>query len=770
LAWRRRRWRGLTLVVLLAGIAAGAVLALAAGARRTASGPDRYTHHQGGDPDLILRQPFGPPLTEAIAQIPEVREARSMTFVSAFPVGADGPVLDPNPWAGDERALGSRPAEGRFTDAGAADEMTVNKPAADLLGVDVGDRLDIKSFSQAQVAGNEFRPGIPLRGPSFEATVVGIIESPSDLEDGTPSIYFSGHALRVHPDIGTVATFIAVRGEPGTTPQTLMTAIRSTLPEGTEVYEDESQLVTSATRRAIRLHVVALWVVVGVSALVAILLIVQLAARQVRNVDGDRETLRALGYEDRHFVTEATIRTAILGAAAAVVAVTAAITASAFFPIGSLRVVEPDAGIRPDLAVALIGGACVAITFVIAGVTTALRTSQRSRSPARLRPGVSDLLASTGAAPTLVNGVRFATTTTGARRSRPYAATLGVVAGIAGVVGALLVATSLVRLLHDPPLWGADYDALYGNPFARTDRDLVTPAAADPDVAGLTAATQESVALDGTDAPVLAYESIRGAILPVILDGRAPSAPNEIALGRILARDLDRSIDDTVTAIAADGSQHELRIVGYTVSPTDGGRGASMTFDALHSLVPDATRNLLLVDYRAGASRSAVQARLETVTYTPPDTDTVPPSVRAFELVIPAALALTIILALMVTAALTYHLASSVHRRTRDLAILRALGADRRQLRATVHWQACFVAAAGLVIGVPLGIAVGIRIHNSIANSLGVVPTVATPNLIALAMIAGVLVIANVSAIVPARRATRAPAAAILRESVTADT
>ena len=288
--WGRQRWRSLALVALLAGLAAGAVLALAAGARRTVSGPDRYTHHLGGDPELILRQPFGPPLTETIAQVPGVRETRSITFVSAFPVGADGPVLDPNPWAGDERALGGRPAEGRFTDPRAADEMTVNKPAADLLGVEVGDRLDINSFSQEQVAGNEFRPGIPLKGPSFEATVVGIVESPTDLEDRTASIYFSDAALRTHPDIGRVATFIAVRGQPGTTPQSLLTAIRSTLPEGIEVFEDESRLVTSATRRAIRLHVVALWVVVGVSALVAILLIVQLAARQVRNINVDRET------------------------------------------------------------------------------------------------------------------------------------------------------------------------------------------------------------------------------------------------------------------------------------------------------------------------------------------------------------------------------------------------------------------------------------------------------------------------------------------------
>jgi hypothetical protein len=46
---------------------------------------------------------------------------------------------------------------------------------------------------------------------------------------------------------------------------------------------------------------------------------------------------------------------------------------------------------------------------------------------------------------------------------------------------------------------------------------------------------------------------------------------------------------------------------------------------------------------------------------------------------------------------------------------------------------------------------------------------VATPALIALAVVAGILAVANLSAIAPARRATRVPGAAILREVVIAE-
>src|SRR5262245_24335035 len=272
--------------------------------------------------------------------------------------------------------------------------MTVNEPAADLLGVEVGDRLDVDSVSQEQVGRNEFRPGAPLRGPSFQVTVVGIVENPTDVEDGAPSIYFSGALLESYPDIGRVATLIAVRGEPGTTPQSILTAIRTTLPEGVDVYEQESRIVPSATRRAIRLHVVALWVVVVVSALVAILIIAQLAARQVRSATADREPLRALGYDDRQVVTEAAIGSAIIGVGATVVAVVVAIASSGLFPIGTLRVVEPELGVRPDLAVIVVGGASIVIAFAVAGAATALRPSVPKRSLGRVRPGVVELAAS----------------------------------------------------------------------------------------------------------------------------------------------------------------------------------------------------------------------------------------------------------------------------------------------------------------------------------------------------------------------------------------
>ena len=47
---------------------------------------------------------------------------------------------------------------------------------------------------------------------------------------------------------------------------------------------------------------------------------------------------------------------------------------------------------------------------------------------------------------------------------------------------------------------------------------------------------------------------------------------------------------------------------------------------------------------------------------------------------------------------------ASVRRRRRDLALLKTLGFTRRQLAATVAWQASIAVALGVIVGVPLGI------------------------------------------------------------------
>lgn len=103
-------------------------------------------------------------------------------------------------------------------------------------------------------------------------------------------------------------------------------------------------------------------------------------------------------------------------------------------------------------------------------------------------------------------------------------------------------------------------------------------------------------------------------------------------------------------------------------------------------------------------------------------------------------------------------LAFMVRQRTRELAIRHALGATPSHLRGLVLRQGAVMAGAGVVLGLAVALAGG-RLLRSLL--FGVNP--ADP--LALAGAAATLVgVALAAAYIPARRATRADALAVLRE------
>ena len=113
--------------------------------------------------------------------------------------------------------------------------------------------------------------------------------------------------------------------------------------------------------------------------------------------------------------------------------------------------------------------------------------------------------------------------------------------------------------------------------------------------------------------------------------------------------------------------------------------------------------------------------------------------------------------------ALVLTLMSSVRRRRRDLALLKALGFKRRQLAAAVAWQSTIAVGIGVVIGVPLGIVAGRALWNVFAHDLHVAAEPSVPALTILLIAIGALVLANIVAALPGRQAARTPAGLVLQ-------
>jgi ABC-type antimicrobial peptide transport system permease subunit len=104
-----------------------------------------------------------------------------------------------------------------------------------------------------------------------------------------------------------------------------------------------------------------------------------------------------------------------------------------------------------------------------------------------------------------------------------------------------------------------------------------------------------------------------------------------------------------------------------------------------------------------------------------------------------------------------------VRRRRHDIAVLRVLGITRRQCWSIVVTQASLLAAFGLAFGVPLGLALGRTMWRSVADStpLQYVPPVAALVLVLIGPVA--LLLANLLAAWPSRRAASMRVSHVLR-------
>jgi ABC-type antimicrobial peptide transport system permease subunit len=105
--------------------------------------------------------------------------------------------------------------------------------------------------------------------------------------------------------------------------------------------------------------------------------------------------------------------------------------------------------------------------------------------------------------------------------------------------------------------------------------------------------------------------------------------------------------------------------------------------------------------------------------------------------------------------AIAHALFMTVRYRRHELAVLRALGFARRQVRATIAWEATTMTVVGLLIGIPLGILVGRVVWNAVAHGLGIAATPDLGALTLLLVVVGALVCVNLLALGASAFATR---------------
>ena len=126
-------------------------------------------------------------------------------------------------------------------------------------------------------------------------------------------------------------------------------------------------------------------------------------------------------------------------------------------------------------------------------------------------------------------------------------------------------------------------------------------------------------------------------------------------------------------------------------------------------------------------------------------------------------MALAVAVLVLAAVALVNALVTSVRRRGRELAVLKAVGAGRRQIRGVVAWQATAWALVAALIGLPLGVVLGASGWEAITTSLGLHSPTAVPVLFVAAVALSIVAIANLVALLPGRAAAKVAAASALR-------
>jgi hypothetical protein len=351
-----------------------------------------------------------------------------------------------------------------------------------------------------------------------------------------------------------------------------------------------------------------------------------------------------------------------------------------------------------------------------------------------------------------------------------------VLLGAAGVAAALVFASSLDGLLGTPEHYGWSFDTAFsGERYDAPNIEDGVDLAADPAVAEVARAIfQIELAVEGSPMSGYAVGDGSGEIGPVVSDGSVPRSAEEVAIGRESMRRLGVSIGDRVEISSGETSEI-FRIVGQAVVPvsSDGGRigdGVTMTLPAAARLGVSGSDSCeeaecyrqTTVRWRDGADIEAARDRL-LAEGTEFDQPTPPPEVERLDEVQSIPWVLAALLAVLAASAAVHAIAVTVSRRRRDLAVLRALGATPTDARRGVTSHAVSMVVAVAVLGAGAGVAIGRLLWGSVAGSVGVVSAPAVPVVLVLLLPIGIVALAAVASLLPARRAGRIRPSAILR-------
>jgi ABC-type lipoprotein release transport system permease subunit len=791
----RRRWRSLVVLALLVAVSAAVVMTALAAARRGASSITRLAARtQPATIAVLANQP-----DFDWARIEALPEVRALTkFVVDYTLSFDGI---------DGSSVGFPPADaaylrtvekpvlfaGRVPDPSRADEAIVTRKFVRTHHKGVGDSFTLHLPSAKQLddsfTGN---PPKKMLGPTIRVRIVGVGVSPwlSDSPDTDGGFQISAGLVARYP----LETVGDLSNPDNTQFENALVRLRS--PRDIPRFSEDLARVTGRSDldimnlyeqgRTIQ-HNIAFesrcLLAFGLAAFVAALFLVgQAIARYAAASTTELQTLRALGMTPRQAMITAAAAPALVGAAAVTAAGTAAWLASSRFPYGTADLFEPSPGRSWDPLVIPGVGAIVAV-LVAAGAAAAalLALVSARRDTSGRRSSIAKSAARAGLPVPIVIGTRFALESGRGRTAVPVRPALfGAVLGVIGIVAAFTFSSGVTDAASKPERFGQTFQAVaylglnshdFGPSAQLTDtirRNDVTKGIADTRIAVATGPGGRA------SVPLWEYRAGGKPLPVVILDGRMPRLADQVMLAPQTMALLHAHVGGQVILAGTRGPK-SLLVTGSGLVPlgphngyAEGGWIASAGYNALFT---GFKFHVILIRFPHGANVRKASAALaaQVVKQMPAaegleiESGDVPTELALIRQVRTLPILLGAFLALLAVGAVGHALATAVRRRSRDLAVLRAVGMTQWQSRWVVVTQASLLALIGLVFGVPIGLALGRTVWRVVADYTPL-QYVSPISLWALLLVApAAFVLANLLAAWPGRRAARLRISHILR-------
>ena len=786
----RRRRRSLTVLALLIAFTTTVVLAATAGAKRGDSAIERLTANTL--PADVVALPNQPGFDwDAVRALPEV-EALSTFVVGGFALEetASGPgdPIDNSPVffaSADDDVARTVEApvvlEGRMFDPTRIDEAVVSPGFAEEFGYGVGDTVTAALLSAEQVEAYDVDAEAPagvddLDGPRFPITIVGVIRSLwySDAVGSpgfllpSPAVYetYPESFLGDNGEHGYINALIRLRDGGEGIPDFQAALAEVTGRTDIEIFNGPE--LTAAEQRKNSFEADSLYAFAVAALLAALFLVGQSVARYTAASLTEMRTLAAVGMTPTQSLQAAIAGPILAALAGTSVGVGLAVVASQWFPIGSAALVEPAPGISADWLVLGIGWVAIPLMVAAGAAGAALVARRAARATAAPRRStIASTAARLGWPVPVVVGTRFALEPGRGRSAIPVRpALIGSIVGVLGIIAAFTFANGVADAAGNPARFGQTFDAgtylgFNDEDFASTD-DLLSLVGDEPAIRAVDDAFSAVAGVGGTRTTLFSYDGAGGPLIDIVLsDGRPPESAEEIVLGPVVVDSLGISVGDSVEVVGT-ASTASLTLVGVGFTPEGPHNGYAnagwVTGNGYAALFDGFKFHFFLVDFEPGADNAAALARLNQTS-----TDAglgpifeepiAPQQVADIGQVKVLPVFLGGFLALLAIGAVGHALATAVRRRRHDIAVLRALGMTRWQSRGVVAVQASVLAAIGLVLGVPLGLALGRLLWQVVADytPLQYVPPLA---LLALVLIVPVaLLVANLLAAWPGRRA-----------------